>query len=154
MQDKADVRVLPPLVLLTGLGLGIVASVVFPAKLLPGRVALVLGLASLAASIFLVLAAARELRRARTAIDVRRPTSALVSTGPFAFSRNPIYLAMMLLHFAVALLLDSVWMMLGAVLLGGVLSVAAIKPEEPYLERKFGDSYRAYHDRFVAGSNA
>jgi protein-S-isoprenylcysteine O-methyltransferase Ste14 len=147
MQDKADVRILPPIILLVGLGLGVLAGVLFSAKLLPSGMALALGLLTIAASIFLLLSAARELRSAKTAFDVRKPTSAVVTTGPFAFTRNPIYLSMMLLYAGVAFVMNSPWTLLLAIPTGSILCVAVIKPEERYLEGKFGDTYRMYRGR-------
>ena len=147
MQDKADVNVLPPIIPLVGLALGILAAVLFPMKLLPSGVAVTVGLVIIAASIFLALSAAREMRCAETAFDVRKPTSAIVATGPFAFSRNPVYLSMMLLCVGAAFLANSFWMLLLVLPIGTVLCLAVIKPEERYLEGKFGEPYRAYRAR-------
>ena len=142
--DRADVRVLPPVILLGALALGLVSRAVLPGARLPRRGWRWLGLASIALAVALVASAVREMRRARTSLDVRKPTGALVSGGAFGVSRNPIYLSMVLLYLGVSLLLDSLPMVLLAGPLGTVLYRAAIEPEERYLEEKFGATYRSY----------
>lgn len=103
-----------------------------------------LGLSVVAVSVLLVIAAVHELRRKKTAFDVRKPTSAIVRTGVFRLIRNPVYLSMMLLYVGLSLLINSPWMLLLAIPTGSALCLAAIKPEERYLEAKFGDVYREY----------
>ena len=144
MQDNADVKILPPIVLDVALGLGIPVGILLPTRLLPAEAAVPLGLGVVAISVLLVIAAVRELRRKKTAFDVRKPTSAIVRTGVFRLTRNPVYLSMMLLYVGVSLLINSPWMLLLAIPTGSALCLAAIKPEERYLEAKFGDAYREY----------
>lgn len=62
----------------------------------------------------------------------------------FRLTRNPIYLSMMLLYVGLSLLVNSPWTLLLAIPTGSALCLAAIKPEERYLEAKFGDAYRHY----------
>ena len=144
MQDNADVKILPPILLAVALGLGIPVGILLPTRLLPAEAAVPLGLGVVAISVLLVIAAVRELRRKKTAFDVRNPTSAIVRTGVFRLTRNPVYLSMMLLYVGVSLLINSPWMLLLAIPTGSALCLAAIKPEERYLEAKFGDAYREY----------
>lgn len=144
MQDNANVKILPLIVLAVALGLGIPIAIVLPEQLLPAEAAVPLGVGVIAFSVLLVVAAMRELKRAKTAFDVRKPTSAIVRTGVFRLTRNPIYLSMMLLYVGLALLVNSPWTLLLAIPTGSALCLAAIKPEERYLEAKFGDAYRHY----------
>ena len=144
MQDNANVKILPPIVLAVALGLGIPVGILLPTRLLPAEAAVPLGLGVVAISVLLVIAAVRELRRKKTAFDVRKPTSAIVRTGVFRLTRNPVYLSMMLLYVGVSLLINSPWMLLLAIPTGSALCLAAIKTEERYLEAKFGDAYREY----------
>ena len=147
MADRAEVKVLPPFVLLAALGAQAILLSLAPARMLPAPVSLVLGLAVIAGSLALGIVAAREIVRARTAIDVRKTTTALVESGVFRLSRNPVYLSMVLLVVGVGLALNSFWSLVLAVPTGYVLYLAAIRPEERYLEAKFGDAYRAYRER-------
>jgi protein-S-isoprenylcysteine O-methyltransferase Ste14 len=144
MRDNADVKILPPIVLAVALCLGISIGILLPTRLLPVEVAVHLGLGIVAFSVFLVFAALHELKKIKTAFDVRKSTSAIARTGVFRMTRNPVYLSMMLLYVGLSLLVNSPWMLLLAIPTGSALCLAAIKPEERYLEAKFGDSYRAY----------
>ena len=145
--DRADVKILPPVVLAVGLTVEILAGVFLPARLFPGLIALSLGLIVIVGSIALVVQAVREISRANTAFDARKSTTAIVETGVFRFSRNPVYLSMILLGVGVALLLNSPWALLLTYPLGSALCLIAIRPEEAYLEAKFGRVYRVYRER-------
>ncbi len=144
MTDRADVKVLPPFVLLGFLAVESLVAVLAPTRALPAAVALPSGIGVIAASVVLLLLAVREIARAKTAFDVRRPTTRIVASGVFHFSRNPVYLSMILLVVGVGLMLNSLWSILLAVPMGSVLCLTIIRPEERYLEGKFGDAYRAY----------
>jgi protein-S-isoprenylcysteine O-methyltransferase Ste14 len=73
-----------------------------------------------------------------------KPTTALVTEGPFRYSRNPIYVALTLLYVGVALLINALWILLLIVPAVLVLRYGVIAREEAYLARKFGDAYRQY----------
>jgi protein-S-isoprenylcysteine O-methyltransferase Ste14 len=143
MANRAEVKILPPFVLLSVLGMQGLLWALVPTRF-PGNVALPLGLLVITGSIVVALLAAREIIRAKTALDVRKETTALVATGVFEFSRNPVYLSMVLLVIGVGLTLNSPWSLLLAIPTGSALCLTAIKPEERYLEAKFGEAYRAY----------
>ena len=85
--------------------------------------------------------------RARTNIDPYKPATTVVSTGPYRFSRNPIYVAMTLLYAGAALsfrIIPALILLPIALLL---LHFGVIRREERYLEAKFGDRYREYRSR-------
>lgn len=84
------------------------------------------------------------LRRAGTSASPYRPSAALTTTGPFRFSRNPIYLAMTGLYLGVSLLVNSVWPLLLLAPLLLVMHRGVILREERYLSAKFGEVYAAY----------
>jgi len=88
--------------------------------------------------------AVRQMVRAKTAVDVRKPTTEIVTSGVFQFSRNPIYLSMVVLCLGAAFLLDSLWFLALCAPLAIVLQRAVIEPEEAYLEQKFGAKYLRY----------
>lgn len=144
MQDNANVKILPPIVLAVALGLGISIGILLPTRLLPAEAAVPFGLVVVTVSVLLVIAAVHEMRRKKTSFDVRKPTSTIVRTGVFRLTRNPVYLSMMLLYVGLSILINSPWMLLLAIPTGSALCLAAIKPEERYLEAKFGDAYRDY----------
>ena len=86
----------------------------------------------------------REFSQAGTSVQSVRPTTRIVSTGPYRFSRNPIYLAFTMLHLGVAVWVNSGWLLGTLVVSLAVMSFGVIAREERYLERRFGDAYTNY----------
>ncbi|MGC2223456.1 MAG: isoprenylcysteine carboxylmethyltransferase family protein, partial [Methylocella sp.] len=107
--DKAKVVALPPLIVAGVLGLGFVLDFAWPAEVMPRAAALAIGILVAIGAIGVSLLAVREMVRAKTALDVRKPTTEIVTSGVFQVSRNPIYLGMVLLCLGAAFLLHSVW---------------------------------------------
>ena len=85
--------------------------------------------------------------RRETAIDPYKATTAIVQAGPYRFSRNPLYVALTLLSVGIAAWSNTLWILLLLVPAVVVLRIGVIRREEAYLDRKFGDEYRAYQAR-------
>jgi protein-S-isoprenylcysteine O-methyltransferase Ste14 len=83
-------------------------------------------------------------RRYGTTTDHSKPTTSLITKGPFRFSRNPIYLAMILIFAGVALFYNTVWGLILVIPFGIALLFLTIRPEEDYLEQEFGSDYTRY----------
>ncbi len=83
-------------------------------------------------------------RRNNANMMPHKAASQLLLTGPFAYSRNPIYFANVLLTIGCAYALGSRWFLLGALVLFVLLSELAIKREEKHMEENFGDHWRDY----------
>ena len=75
------------------------------------------------------------------------PTPEIVVEGMYKFSRNPMYLGMLVFCVGFSIILSSVWILILTPVCGWLLYSVAIRHEEVYLEEKFGDSYRAYRQR-------
>jgi protein-S-isoprenylcysteine O-methyltransferase Ste14 len=88
--------------------------------------------------------ALRAFRKAGTNVETPKPATALVTGGIYARSRNPMYVSLLLLFAAVAVLADSAWFGLLLVIYVLMLRFGVIAREERYLERKFGGAYGAY----------
>jgi protein-S-isoprenylcysteine O-methyltransferase Ste14 len=146
MTDRAEVKVLPPIVLGAVLTLQALVASLFPMRFIPNAVALAAGATAIAASVALVFLAARERKRVGTAFDSRKPTTVIVATGVYRFTRNPVYFSMMLLVIGVGLTLNSPLALLLAIPTGSALCLTAIRPEERCLEGKFDHEYRTYRD--------
>ncbi len=106
-----------------------------------------IGMIVVLAGFLLWVSAIRTLRKHGTAINPTKPTTRVVSDGPYRFSRNPMYLGLTLLYLGVAFLVTSLWAILLLVLVLGIINWHAIAREERYLEAKFGDEYRNYRHR-------
>ena len=83
----------------------------------------------------------------RTTVNPYKGASTLVTSGPFAFSRNPIYLFDWLVYAGVTMLLRSVWPLLLAPAVWALMRYAVIAHEENHLRAKFGEVYIAYQAR-------
>ncbi|WP_036259827.1 methyltransferase family protein [Methylocapsa aurea] len=142
--DRAKVIALPPLILAATLALGVGLHLIWPVRLLSGVFALPLGLALISGAIALAAFAVREMHRANTAIDIRKPTTAIVTSGVFKLSRNPIYLGMVLLCVGIAFAVNSAWILASAAPLALILQKGVIEREEAYLAQKFGAAYLQY----------
>jgi protein-S-isoprenylcysteine O-methyltransferase Ste14 len=147
MSDHADVKILPPLIPISFLGIGLVLDLAFPHPIADGLFVAPLGWAAIVASVVLAASATVRLRRSGTAFDVRRPTTRLVDHGIYRISRNPIYLSMMLLVVGIALAANSLVILICVLPAGSALCVLVIRREERYLRRKFGDHYSDYMRR-------
>jgi protein-S-isoprenylcysteine O-methyltransferase Ste14 len=141
----AGVRFPPPLLYAAFFSLGILASVLYPVRLLPSALAWILGGAVLAGGALLgPIWGVHTLRTAGTTIRPDKPTAKLVTDGPFRFSRNPLYLALSLMYAGLALMANSIWALLLLFPVTLVMSRFVIRREEEYLARRFGEEYAHY----------
>ncbi len=85
--------------------------------------------------------------RAHTAIIPNRPATSLVDTGPYKFTRNPMYTGMTLAYLGVAVHLNSGWAFLLLPFVLFLLHRFVIQKEERYLSAAFGETYGAYRAR-------
>lgn len=84
-----------------------------------------------------------ECQRCRTSVRPDRPSAAVVSTGIFRYTRNPMYLGFTIVQLGAALLLNSAWVLF--LLVPAVLvTTGIIAREERYMGRRFGEAYLAY----------
>lgn len=83
----------------------------------------------------------------RTALLPGGATRTILDRGPFAVSRNPLYLGMIALDLGIALLWPSVWALLFVPMGIVLVFYGAIRPEESYLGHKFGAEYADYQQR-------
>jgi protein-S-isoprenylcysteine O-methyltransferase Ste14 len=72
-----------------------------------------------------------------------RAAAFLMTRGPYAYSRNPMYLSELLLWMGWSVFYGSLGVLIGFMILSAVL-VSAARYEERVLEARFGDEYRAY----------
>ena len=89
----------------------------------------------------------KRFRVSGTSVIPVRPTTVIVMEGPYRFTRNPMYLGMLLLYVGVACWLGFLWPLVLAPVLVWLITVSVIGREERYLNRKFGDEYRQYQTR-------
>ncbi len=115
----------PPFVYLGSIALGLVLHLLWPARLVPLSVSTPAGAIVTVLAIALFVSAVRTLRAAGTPIPGNRPTTAIVRTGPYRFSRNPIYLAFSLLQLGISIWVNSAWLL--ATLAGAVALIFGLE---------------------------
>ncbi len=142
--DSPGVIAIPPLIFGAFLAAGLVLEYLFPWPMLAQIVQYSAGGVVILGSFVLMPGTLMRFRRAGTHLDVRKPTNAIITGGPYRVSRNPIYLSMMLLYLGIGLMVDGLWVILLAVPLAVVIHHGVILREERYLEQKFGAEYLAY----------
>ena len=132
----------PPLIYAAAIGLGLCMQSAWPMQLVPG--ARWFGSAAVVMALGLFLSAVQALRRAGTPVPGDRPSTSIVRSGPYRFSRNPIYLAFSLLQLGIAFWLENGWVLLALVPAVALMSFVVIPREERYLARRFPSEYPAY----------
>ncbi len=137
----------PPLFYLVAVVLGVALDLAVPLPLAPTAVGLVAGAALIVLAASLFGWATRTMFAGGEHPNPDRPTTAIVATGPYRFTRNPLYLAMAVFTVGVALVVNSGWGLALVVPALVATHYLAIAPEERYLAGKFGDDYRAYRGR-------
>ena len=146
--DHAGVIAPPPLLLLLAVLLGLLLDWLLPAYVLSVMLSfgtrVLLGVELIVAGVVLVIAANRAFRAARTSPEPWKPSTAVVSTGVFAYVRNPMYVGGTAALLGLAILLASDWMVVMTVVMAVVLHFGVVRREERYLTAKFGEPYVRY----------
>lgn len=144
--DGAAVRLPPPLAYLAGL----IAGVLLHAFVVPLSLPLALGVRVVAAlalsGLGIALMAGAIGLFQRTGQDPKpwKATPEIISSGVYRYTRNPMYVSMALLQAALGVGLANGWILLLVPVVLVVVWASAVRHEEAYLERKFGDAYLAY----------
>ena len=144
--DRARIIAPPPLLALLCIALGFVARhfKALPLFHVKNAFQVVIGCFMIVIAAAIIIFARRVFIAHGTHPNPYRPTNAVVTTGVYGFSRNPIYLAFLLVVFAFVFFANSLWFIVMAVILFVALHAGVVKQEEKYLSQKFGDSYVEY----------
>ena len=146
--DTAQVIIRPPLAWGLAVIAGLALNWLVPLPFLPvdlpagwlGAMVFILALALVAWAIVTIT-------RAGSNVPTNLPTTTIVASGPYRFTRNPIYLGMFLGLIGLAIAFDNLWLLMMLVPFALVIRYGVVAREETYLERKFGDVYRRYRAR-------
>ena len=154
-EDESDVMgigVPPPVVFFGPLILGLLLNRKIPVTFLPRGLTRILDLPLVGGGVLLGGWTYRTMRRADTPIIGEpfvpgKPTSSLITDGPFRYTRNPGYLAGVMVSAGIASLKNALWVLLLLPVVLLMMQHTVIEREERYLERKFGDEYLDYEAR-------
>jgi protein-S-isoprenylcysteine O-methyltransferase Ste14 len=100
--------------------------------------------AAIAAGLLLIVWAGLTFRSRGTRPEPWKPSTAVVDSGPYRFSRNPMYLAFGVIHVGIGIAVGSTWIIATVVPTLLVMRYGVIEREERYLEAKFGNTYLCY----------
>lgn len=142
-RDTAGVIAPPPLIYGAGLLIAMMLNILLPVGEFPSSLRL-LGLLLLVLSFIPGPWALILMLRKGVNPEPNHPTSALVTTGIFRYTRNPIYMTFTLFVAGFGLLFSNLWALLLLILILIIIHYGVIVREERYLARKFGDNYRQY----------
>ena len=148
-QDQPDIHknVHPPLVALFYIVLAYVLKWLLP---LPVEVPAALrnaGFGMVVVGFLFGVGAYIEFRKARTTLNPHGSVKALVVSGIYRFTRNPIYLGFLFMVIGLPMNANNFWGVLIAPFFAATISRLVIEREEKYLEKKFGKSYTDYASR-------
>lgn len=146
--DRPTVKLHPPTILFLALVAGYVIRLFVGGRMpLPRAFAEGLGGLLMIVSLGIVIAAVSVFAQAGQPLQPATPASALFQKGVYKFSRNPIYLAMVLFGTGFGVATSNIWIIVTTAIAGVIFHFLVIKPEEDYLTRKFGEEYAEYRAR-------
>ena len=146
-KDTPQVVAPPPLIFLAFVLAGFLLYWLWPLPFAIGIGYDILGVLLIVVPIAIAIWARNLFIRAGTNVEPYKPTTAIVDKGPFAYSRNPLYLCLFVLYFGISLLIGNLWLPILAAPMFLIMFYGVILREERYLEAKFGEAYLAYKRR-------
>ena len=134
----------PPLVFVGALGVGFILNWLMPMYSYSSQLSQLFGgILGLAGSSLATWGVWRLLR-AGTGVRPDRPVTALVTDGPYRFTRNPLYIALTIIYAGITIAWGAWWPLATLVPALAVVHWRIVRREEDFLEARFGDTYRAY----------
>lgn len=139
--DHPRVLAWPPLIFAGCAVSGTLVHFIFPVRVTTHSVSVAVGVILAMMSASLAIWAERLMKAAGTNVRPNKPSIAVVSKGPYRFTRNPMYLSLCLLQLAIGFFLNGWVPVASALVLGLVLHFGVVLPEEVYLTQKFGEEH-------------
>lgn len=145
-KDGAAVRIPPPLIYLAGIIIGVVVhEFVMPLPFgLSTGLRIAAGVATVVVGLVLVGGAIGLFRRTGQDPKPWEPTPEIISTGVYRLTRNPMYVGLGWLQVAVGIGLSNWWIIIMVPAVLALVYATAVRQEELYLQKKFGDVYTRY----------
>jgi protein-S-isoprenylcysteine O-methyltransferase Ste14 len=145
--DNPGVRFPPPLWYALAVLLGVILDRRWPLPIAAGPLTTITATVFLVGWMAIAFPSIGRFRRSKTSILPIRPAEALVLSGPYHYTRNPMYVSLALLTIACGLFLATWWVLVLLVPTLAIVQQLVILPEERYLRRRFGTDYEAYTRR-------
>lgn len=144
--DSPGVVIIPPIVFYACLIIGSTLEFIAPSAvpLIPRLIRIVLGIALGVSGFAFMIIAHEKFKHLGTNVHTNLPASTFVVQGAYRLSRNPMYVGGSFFFLGIGLAVGSLWILAAFIPLGLYLSLFVIPREEMYMERRFGEEYRAY----------
>ena len=146
-KNGAAVKFPPPLVYLLFMFAAYAAHYFYPIGLGISSGLNYIGVAVAMLGIFMAILVSRSFKRSETNIEPWKPTTKIISTGIYAYSRNPIYVGFCLVPVGIGIFLNSFWILISFIASAVLVYYVAISKEEAYIEEKFGEEYLHYKSK-------
>ena len=137
----------PPVIFGVAFLIGLAVGLIYPQPQLPLWLQLLTGAVVVASGVLLIRNSMQSIGAAGTTYNPYAPSTALVTSGIYRYTRNPGYLGLAVIQLGLALMFDSPWIAIAAVAAILVTSQFVIKLEEEKLTRTFGQEYQDYLGR-------
>ncbi len=143
-EDNPGVKFPPPAIFLISILIGLGIHRYFPIAVVASALSTPLGAMLSIVAAGIALLGFRELGRHETTVRPDAAASSIVKTGPYRFTRNPLYVALSTLQLGIGLWTNNLWIVLMLIPAWILMTTQVIAREEAYLERAFGDEYLSY----------
>ena len=145
--DHADVKIHPPILLVIHLVTAFLLNNFLPLSFAFPKIVGWLGYVLVLIGLGFAFNAFNRFRHANTTLDPHGSVSAVVTSGPYRFSRNPIYLGLVCLLIGFPFIFRTYWGLVLSPVFVILMNILVIQHEEAYLEKKFGETYTSYKSR-------
>ena len=142
--DHAQVMIPPPVIYLGLILLGWLINKIIPLTISSTIWLKWIGVLFILIATIIIALSRREFIKVNTSIRPDKSTTAIISTGPYKISRNPLYISLTLFHVAISIVLNNLWILFMVIPAIIMIVFGVITKEEKYLENKFGQQYLDY----------
>lgn len=146
-KDHADVKIHPPILLLFHLFAVFILKRLLPLSFAFPNVFVWVGYAFVLVGLSLAFSAVSRFMQAHTTVDPHGSVNTIVTSGPYRFSRNPIYLGFVCMLIGFPFIFRTYWGLILSPLFIILMNMLVIQHEEAYLEKKFGEQYTSFKSR-------
>jgi protein-S-isoprenylcysteine O-methyltransferase Ste14 len=137
--------VVNPFIIYIGIGLtAVLLQSVLPLPFFPATASKIIGVTMLIINMLIGIPAVLGMLKANTSPNPGKSSTTLIFSGPYRFSRNPMYIGLTLIYTGILSGFQITWGIVFLPLVIWLISVWVIRPEEKYLSAKFGDPYQQY----------
>jgi len=144
--DHAGVYLPPPIFVILVFLLSLLCQNIFPITkvLWQTSIPFLAGILCFVLGFIIAIPAIIKFRESKNTLITFKPTNSLQTSGIYKYSRNPMYLGLVIFYVGGSFFFGNLWSLLFIPLIVFTLTKFVIIKEEKYLQRKFGDSYNAY----------